>query len=135
MRDGKKPRTNDGREVNVSPVILQATLYLADHGKVGITSYVDGESHTASTNPHGSGNAMDLGFYKGKILGGANQDTTREAEDILAEKLPAKSRFGADFYSDGNWSTPVQIKGKTFLTGHDTGGHLHFDVKGTSAEE
>lgn len=128
MANGQDPVTNNGHQPTPDPRILQAVIYLAQLGTVQINSYVDGASHTQPGNPHYEGKAIDIGAFNGRTLGSADEATTREVESIVAQVLPAGSRFGADFYTDSSWTAPINLDGKTFYTGHDAGGHLHMDT-------
>jgi hypothetical protein len=132
---GQDPKFDgDGETITTaSPYILEAVVTLAQQGTVELNSYIDGESHTASDNPHHMGEAIDIGAFNGTTLGSPNIAQTKQVEQIVGTVLPQHSRFGADFYTDATWTSPINLDGKVFYTGQDAPAHLHFDVVGASS--
>ncbi|MGC1177054.1 MAG: hypothetical protein WA843_03190, partial [Candidatus Saccharimonadales bacterium] len=128
IASGKNPVTANGHQPDPDPRILGAIIYLAQQGTVQLNSYVDGQSHTSPGNPHYEGKAIDIGAFEGKTLGSGDVAETQKVENIVSQVLPAHARFGADFYTDPNWQSPITLNGKVFYTGQDAGGHLHMDV-------
>lgn len=128
LADGQKAQTDDGRDVDVQPIILITILHMAQSHKVNISALTDGSSHTAPTNPHGSGKAVDINIFDGKHTIG----TDAVADSITssaAEVLPSGARFGLG----DNGGAPVgtkKIGDKTFNTFHDFPTHVHIDVVG-----
>lgn len=129
MANGQEAQTDDGRHVNVQPILLVALLYLAQHHKVQVSSLTDGPSHTSPDNPHGMGDAMDIDFLDGKGTNGSDA-VAQEIMGILEQVLPSGSRFG-----NGNGGTStIQADGKTFTTFDDAPNHVHFDVVGVDQD-
>lgn len=125
LANGNEAQTDDGRHVNVQPILLVALLYLAQHHKVQVSSLTDGSSHTSPNNPHGMGDAMDIDFLDGKGTDGSDA-VANQIISILEQVLPNGSRFGMGNNPFGT----QQADGKTFTSFTDNPNHVHFDVVG-----
>ncbi len=127
LKDGQKAQTDDGREVDVQPIILVTILHLAQGHTVNVSALTDGSSHTAPTNPHGSGKAVDINIFDGSHNNGSDA-VANKIINLAAEVLPSGSRFGM---GDRPFGTK-QIAGKTFKSFADHPTHVHIDVLGVS---
>jgi lysophospholipase L1-like esterase len=130
LANGQQAQTDDGRNVDVEPIILVTILHIAQKHKINVSALTDGSSHTSPANPHGAGKAADLNILDGSHTNG--QDSV--ADTIVAsaaEVLPENSRFGLG--ANGNVAVgSKQINGKTFVTFSDHPTHVHVDVMGVS---
>lgn|GEM_PF-872392 len=127
ISNGQKSQTDDGREVDVEPIVLVAILHLAQNHKVQLSALTDGSSHTAPTNPHGKGDAVDIDFLDGGGTNGSDA-TAMTIINSVAEVLPSGARFGMGNNPFGT----KQISGKTFSSFADFPTHVHVDVLGVS---
>jgi hypothetical protein len=130
LADGQQAQTDDGRGVDVEPIILVTILHIAQKHKINVSALTDGSSHTAPTNPHGAGKAADLNILDGSHTNG----TDSVADNIVAsaaEVLPNQARFGLGT-NGGAAIGSKQIGGKTFVTFSDNPNHVHVDVMGVS---
>ncbi len=127
LSQGQKAQTDDGREVDVEPIILVTILHMAQGHKVNVSALTDGSSHTAPTNPHGSGKAADINIFDGSHTNGSD-DVANKIINSAAEVLPAGARFGM---GDNPFGTK-QIAGKTFSSFADHPTHVHIDVMGVA---
>ena len=128
LANGLKATTDDGREVDVEPILLVALLTVAQTDKVQVSALTDGSSHTAPGNPHGMGKAMDLDFLNGVGTNGSDS-VAYKIIGLLAKALPSGSRFGM---GDNPFSGTKTIDGKDFTSFGDNPNHVHFDVVGVS---
>jgi beta-N-acetylhexosaminidase len=127
LANGQKAETDDGRQVDVEPILLVAILHLAQSHKVQLSALTDGSSHTAPTNPHGAGKAVDVDYLDSTGTNGSDS-TANTIINNLAQVLPDHSRFGMGNNPFGT----KQIDGKTFSSFTDNPNHVHFDVLGVS---
>ncbi len=127
LANGQKAQTDDGRQVDVQPIVLVTILHLAQGHTVNVSALTDGSSHTAPTNPHGSGNAVDINIFDGSHNNGSDA-VANKIINLAAEVLPSGSRFGMGNNPFGN----KQIGGKTFKSFADHPDHVHIDVLGVS---
>lgn len=124
---GQEAQTDDGRQVNVEPIILVTILHIAQSHKVNLSALTDGSSHTAPTNPHGAGKAVDVNILDGSHTDGSDA-VANTIINSAAEVLPSGARFGMGNNPFGS----KQIDGKTFSSFTDNPTHVHFDVLGVS---
>ena len=127
LADGQKAQTDNLRDVDVEPIMLVVTLHLAQGHKVNLSALTDGSSHTAPTNPHGSGKAIDVNIFDGSHTSGSDS-VAMSIINTAAEVLPSGARFGM---GSGPFGTK-QINGKTFSSFNDNPTHVHIDVMGVS---
>jgi hypothetical protein len=127
LADGQQAQTDNGRGVDVQPIILVAILHLAKSHKMQISALTDGSSHTAPTNPHGAGKAVDIDYIDGQGTNGSDANANTIINSV-AEVLPAGARFGM---GNGPFGTK-EIAGKTFSSFADNPNHVHVDVLGVS---
>jgi lysophospholipase L1-like esterase len=127
ISEGQKAQTDNGREVDVQPIVLVTVLHLAQGHKVNISALTDGSSHTAPTNPHGSGRAIDVNIFDGQHNNGSDS-VAQSIINTAAEVLPEGARFGMGNSPFGT----KQINGKTFSSFSDFPTHVHIDVQGVS---
>ena len=130
ISQGQKAQTDDGREVDVEPIVLVVVLHLAQSHKVNVSALTDGSSHTAPTNPHGSGKGVDVSQLDATHTNGTDS-IAASISSIAAEVLPTNSRFGLGD-NGGLRFGPKQIGGKSFVTFMDFTNHVHIDVLGVS---
>ncbi|MEK7594242.1 MAG: phage tail tip lysozyme [Patescibacteria group bacterium] len=124
---GQKAQTDTGREVDVQPIILITILHISQSHKVNISALTDGSSHTAPTNPHGSGKGVDINILDGSHNNGSDA-VAYKIINSAAEVLPAGSRFGM---GNGPFGSKT-ISGKKFTSFVDAPNHVHIDVLGVS---
>jgi len=128
MASGQKAETDDGRQVDVEPIILVTILHIAQTHKVNLSALTDGASHTAPTNPHGSGKAVDINILDGSHTTGSDS-VANTIINSAAEVLPSGARFGM---GNNPFSGTKQISGKSFTAFPDNPTHVHIDVLGVS---
>ncbi len=127
---GQKAQTDDGRGVDVEPIILVTILHIAQSHKVNISALTDGSSHTAPTNPHGSGKAVDINILDGSHTSGTDS-VADKITALAAEVLPNGARFGLGANGGVAYGSK-QIGNKSFHTFHDNPNHVHIDVLNVS---
>lgn len=127
LANGQKAETDDGRQVDVEPIILVTILHIAQSHKINLSALTDGSSHTAPTNPHGAGKAVDINILDGSHTDGSDAVATKII-DSAAEVLPSGARFGMGNNPFGT----KQINSKTFSSFVDNPSHVHVDVLGVS---
>jgi hypothetical protein len=127
LASGQKAQTDDGREVNVQPIILVTILRLAQGHRVNVSALTNGDSHTSPTSPHGMGEAVDINMFDDSHTDGSDA-VAYGIINTAATVLPANSRFGM---GDNPFGTK-QISGKTFISFKDNHDHVHIDVVGVS---
>ncbi len=127
LANGQKAETDDGRQVDVQPILLVALLHLAQTHKVTVSALTNGQSHLATDNPHGMGKAIDIDYLDGAGTDGSDSVANKIISD-LEQVLPSGSNFGMGNHPFGDKT----VNGKTFHSFPDNPSHVHYDVVGVS---
>ncbi len=121
LAQGDDLQNQDGRTINVQPIVLAALLHLADGHRVRVDSLV-----SAGQQSHSVGKAMDIGAFDGDPTNGSDV-TAYKIISSLAQVLPSGSHFGMG--NDPFNGTKV-MDDKEFTAFKDSPNFLHFDVTG-----